>query len=452
MNILIADDEASARYGMSKALRSPTREIFEAENGDRALDLLRTQAFQLVFLDLNMPLKNGLAVLKEIPQIPGLISPEVIVVTANDTLDHAIECIRHGASDFLSKPFDVDHLRAIARRSEERVQLQRSVAELEQQLANATGLGSIWGISQPMIRLFEHIRRAALSNLPILIRGESGTGKELIARELHNHSDRKDKPFVAINTAAITETLIESELFGHAKGAFTGADRDRIGVFQQADGGTLFLDEIGDMPTGVQTRLLRVLQEGIVQPVGSSQRIKIDVRVFSATHHNLEEAIQDKHFRQDLYYRLRGIELYAPPLRSRHEDILFLARRFLGSAKTLSTESVRSLLEHTWPGNVRELKQRIEAACAMSLSDELTPQDIGLSITSRTVDKDQFSEYLDLPFSEAKTKLVEDFERLMLARAIKLENGNISAAARRLGIHRQSLQQKVKSLSIALDE
>ncbi len=447
MKILIADDESTARYGMSKALRAPEREILEAENGESAIGLIRERSPDLVFLDLNMPIKNGMTVLKEIQQIPGPSRPEVIVVTASDTLDQAIESIRQGANDFLSKPFDVEQLRAIARRSEERVRLKESVSRLERQLESTTGLGAIWGISQPMTILFEQIQRAARSNLSLLIRGESGTGKELIAREIHNQSDRKSQPYIAINTAAITEALIESELFGHEKGAFTGADRDREGVFQQADGGTLFLDEIGDMPVGVQTRLLRVLQEGIVQPVGSTQRINVNVRILSATHQDLEQAIQDKLFRQDLYYRLRGIELVVPPLRGRHEDILFLARRFLISSKSLTNASIRSLLEHAWPGNVRELKQRIEAACAMSSNDELSPQDIGLAIASRTIDPTQFEAYFDLPLSEAKARLVEDFERQIIARAVELEGGNISAAARRLGVHRQSLQQKMKSLS-----
>ncbi len=446
LRILIVDDEATARYGMAKALRTSDREILEADSGDSALELIQTKLPHLVFLDLNMPRKNGLSVLKELQTSPQTTKPEIIVVTANDTLDQAVECIRQGAGDFISKPFDVDHLRAIARRSQERVALEEAVVRMESQAEASAGLGAIWGVSRPMQELFENIRRAARSHLPILIRGESGTGKELIAKELHLQSDRAFKAYVPVNTAAISEALIESELFGHVKGAFTGADRERAGVFQQADGGTLFLDEIGDMPVGVQTRLLRVLQEGIVQPVGSSERIHVDVRIISATHQDLENAIQEKLFREDLYYRLRGIELSVPALRARQEDILFLAKRFLGSKKHLSNEAVRSLLEYTWPGNVRELKQRIESALAMSSSDVLSPSDVGLSKSGRTTERGRFDEYFDMPLTEAKARLSEEFERQAIQRAIELESGNISAAARRLGIHRQSLQQKIKHL------
>ena len=444
MRILIADDETAARYGMAKALRGLGRELFEAEDGNAALAIMREQLPDLVFLDLNMPLKSGIEVLMAMQTSPLPTKPEVIVVTANDTLNHAIECIRHGAADFLAKPYDIDHLRSIARRSEQRVRLQRSVIELQNKLISSNGFGEILGISQPMVRLFDQIRRAARSKLPVLIRGESGSGKELVARELHANSDRAAKPFVAINTAAIAESLIESELFGHVKGAFTGADRSREGVFHQADGGTLFLDEIGDMPLAVQTRLLRVLQEGIVQPVGSGQSISVDVRVVSATHQDLEQAITDKAFREDLYYRIRGIELYVPPLRARQEDILFLANRFLEPTKHLSNEAVASMLQYNWPGNVRELKQRIESASAMSESDSIFATDIGLSTSIRVEINAGFDAYLDLPLTEARNQLVEDFERIAIKRALDLEQNNISAAARRLGIHRQSLQQKLK--------
>ncbi len=444
MKILIADDETTARYAMAKALRGHGREILEAENGDVALAMIRDYLPDLVFLDLNMPMKSGIEVLTVMQTTASSVKPEMIVVTANDTLSQAIECIRRGASDFLAKPYDVEHLRAIARRSEERVRLQCSVVELQSQLATSNSLGAILGISRPVLRLFDQIRRAARSKLPVLVRGESGSGKELVARELHANSDRANKPFVAINTAAIAESLIESELFGHTKGAFTGADRNREGVFQQADGGTLFLDEIGDMPLAVQTRLLRVLQEGIVQSVGSDQNISVDVRVVSATHQDLEQAINDKLFRQDLYFRIRGIELFVPPLRARQEDILFLANQFLGPTKRLSNEAVASLMQYAWPGNVRELKQRIESAAAMSESETLSAIDIGLSASHRPTGNREFEAYLDLTLTEARSQLVEDFERVAIERALELEQGNISAAARRLGMHRQSLQQKMK--------
>lgn len=450
MKLLIVEDEQVARYGMAKALRADGRTILEAEDGNAAIALIRDQAPDLVFLDLNMPIRDGLSVLKGLRAMKLSSLPEIIIVTANNTVETAVECIRCGASDFLSKPYDVDHLRSIVRRSEERVALQHRVSQLQLQLADESGLGPLRGISRPMLKLFSQIARAAKSALPVLIRGESGTGKELVARELHARSDRADGCFIAVNTAAIAESLIESELFGHIKGAFTGADRAREGVFRQADGGTLFLDEIGDMPLGVQTRLLRVLQENVVQPVGSEELIAVNVRVISATHQNLEEAITGKIFRQDLYYRLCGIELMLPPLRSRQEDILLLANEFLAGARTFSSDAVQCLLQHAWPGNVRELKQRVQSAVAMSESERILPGDLGLAMHKNMDSANNFERYLDLPLTEARNQLMDDFDRAAIERALSQENGNISAAARLLGIHRQSLQQKMRSLGISL--
>ncbi len=453
MRILIVDDEAPARYGMHKCLRAPTREIIEADNGEQALALILQEPIDLVFLDLNLPVLDGVGVLRELARHEQNSRPEIIVVTANDTVSYAVECIRLGANDFLTKPYDIDHVRSIAKRSEARVGLQQQVLELQSRLETIASCGSLLGSSRPMLKLYEQIKRAAQSTLPVLIRGESGTGKELVARELHAHSGRASKSFVAVNTAAIAENLIESELFGHVKGAFTGADRPREGVFRQAHGGTLFLDEIGDMPFHVQTRLLRVLQEGLVQPVGTEELIPVDVRVISATHQNLEQAIQEKLFRQDLYFRLRGIELCLPPLRERREDILPLAVCFLGPDHTFSRQAASALVHYAWPGNVRELKQRVESAAVMAQTCELSPVDLGLGQVTEpsTTSTGSFDEYLDLPLTEARDKLTQDFEQLAIRRALSLEDGNISAAARRLGIHRQSLQQKMKSLGICAD-
>lgn len=448
MRILIVDDEESARYGMAKALRTPAREIVEASDGNQALKLIREIAPDLVFLDLNMPGRDGMSVLSELQAAQLASPPEILVVTANDTVHHAVQCIRLGASDFLTKPYEVDHIRAIARRSEDRLRLQRQVIELQQQL-DGDQASSIIGVSRAIEQLHSQIQRAARATLPVLIRGESGTGKELVARELHENGPRAGGPFIAVNTAAIAESLVESELFGHSRGAFTGADRAREGVFRQADGGTLFLDEIGDMPPAVQSRLLRVLQEGLVQPVGSEEVIRVDVRVVSATHQDLEQAIADKLFRQDLYFRLRGIELCIPPLRHRREDILPLAASFLGAEHTLTPAATSALVAHHWPGNVRELKQRIESAVAMCESHSIDVNDLGLVRDELAeTQADPFERFYDLPLAEARDQLVHEFERAMIQRALDRESGNISAAARRLGMHRQSLQQKIKQLGM----
>lgn len=448
MKILIVDDESTARYGMAKALKGDGREILEAGDGEEGLELIRQQVPDLVFLDLNMPRLDGMSVLTALQQDASTATPEIIVVTANDGVHFAVDCIRHGATDFITKPYDVDHIRSIARRSEERFLLQSKVALLEGSEGDGTRFGALVGSSRPMQRLYGQIQKAAQTALPILIRGESGTGKELVARELHQRSDRRDKPFVAVNTAAIAESLVESELFGHVKGAFTGADRDREGVFRQADGGTLFLDEIGDMPATVQTRLLRVLQEGNVQPVGTENCVQVDVRVVSATHQDLDQAIEDKAFRQDLYFRLKGIELFIPPLRSRHEDLLLLTNEFLPENAELGNEVVTALLHHKWPGNVRELQQMISAAAALCEDGLVTTEDLGLVPHSDQASSETFEKYFDLPLTEARNHLVEDFERQAIQRALDSESNNVSAAARRLGIHRQSLQQKIKSLGM----
>lgn len=448
MRILIVDDEESARYGMAKALRAPAREIIEARDGDEALAIIRQQQPDLVFLDLNMPGRDGMSVLSELQADQLAHMPEILIVTANDSVHHAVQSIRLGASDFLTKPYEVDHLRAIARRTEDRLRLQRQVIELQQQLDSDQSPSSIIGVSCAIKQLLSQIGRAARATLPVLIRGESGTGKELVARELHQNSPRASGPFIAVNTAAIAESLVESELFGHSRGAFTGADRAREGVFRQADGGTLFLDEIGDMPATVQTRLLRVLQEGLVQPVGSEEVIRVDVRVVSATHQDLEQAITDKLFRQDLYFRLRGIELSIPPLRLRREDILPLAVSFLGAEHSLTPAATSALVAHQWSGNVRELKQRIESAVAMCESKSIDVRDLGLvHDEAQPQGSDPFEAYYNLPLTEARDRLVEEFERAMIQRALASESGNISAAARRLGMHRQSLQQKIKQLN-----
>jgi len=448
MIILVVDDEPPARYALSRSLHADGRTILEADNGQTAIEMITEHCPDLVFLDLTMPGKDGMAVLAELGQRPESDLPEIIVVTANDSIDNAVECIRRGATDFLAKPYDVAHVRSIANRSEKRVRLQTQVTRLQRDCDESSSMGSIIGGSRPMRKLYDQIERSARVDMPVLIRGESGTGKELVAKELHLRSDRGSRPFVAVNTAAISASLIESELFGHVRGAFTGADRNREGVFRQADGGTLFLDEIGDMPAAVQTRLLRVLQESIVQPVGSEQSIRINVRVLSATHQDLETAIAAKTFRQDLYYRLRGIELNLPPLRQRREDILLLASRFLNEEHEFDRQAVSALIAHSWPGNVRELKQRVESACVMAEGNRITTRDLGLTSDPGESASTGMEPYLELPLTEGRERLVEDYERMAIERALEKSGGNVSEAARQLGIHRQNLQQKITKLAI----
>lgn len=452
--LLIVDDEAPARHGMVRALRREGWTIAEAENGRLAVDLIRARRPDLVFLDLNMPELDGLGVLRELG--PATQTTDIVVLTANDRVSAAVECVRLGAADFLTKPFELEQLRAAVERVQRRRKLEQRVAALQAEVEATGGTSPLLGVSRAMRELRDLVRRAASAPVDLLIRGETGAGKELVARELHRLSPRSGGPFVAVNTAALPESLLESELFGHVKGAFTGAERDREGVFRRAHGGTLFLDEIGDLPLAAQAKLLRALQERQITPVGSERPFAVDVRVVSATHQPLEDLIASGRFRQDLYYRLRGFEIPLAPLRARREDILVLATYFAEQAAVaagrtvpaLARDAVDALVAHDWPGNVRELEQALRSAVSMSAGDSIQARDLGLSAPSASVGDDPFEAYYGMPFAEAKSQLIDFFERAMLTRALEESHGNLSAAARTLGMHRQSLQQKLEQLGL----
>ena len=453
LKILIADDEQAARFGMARALAQGGYQIALAADGPAALEAIRTCLPDLVFLDLNMPGLDGRGVLRELSG--GGSACEIVVVTANDTIQAAIECMKLGAADYITKPFEVEQLRAWARRCAGRLELERRVHDLQNQLDGKQALGALVGMSRPMHDLFGQVERVAKASMDILIRGETGTGKELIAREIHRLSARNSSSFVAVNTAAIAESLAESELFGHVRGAFTGAEANRHGFFEQAHGGTLFLDEIGDMPLAAQGKILRTLQERTIQPVGSSRTIAVDVRIIAATHQDLEGAIADGYFRQDLYYRIKGVELNVPPLRARHEDIILLAHFFLNrltgqlpQVPGLAGDAVDRLLTYSWPGNVRELEHTVTAAATLAAGAEIHLADLRLPGAAPASPGSDFSCWLDLPLTEAKEKLVASFERARIVAALEKNQGNISAAARDLAIHRQSLQQKMAQFGI----
>lgn len=450
LTVLIADDEAAARYALKRALARLDCELIEAADGAEALAVLRERRPALVFLDLTMPAPDGLAVLREVnaADYPG----EIVMVTADDRIETAIECVRLGATDYVTKPYEIERLRAIVRRNLRRVRTEQRVDELQARLDESGRCGELLGVGPAMQALFRQLRKAAPAPLDILIRGETGTGKELVARELHRLSGR-DGPFIAVNTAALSESLAESQLFGHVRGAFTGAERSHQGLFEQAHGGTLFLDEIGDMPSMLQAKILRALQERAIQAVGSTRVRPIDVRVISATHQDLPQAIAAGRFREDLWFRLRGFELAVPPLRDRPEDILPLARWFLeqldsGPTRRLGEGVAACLLGHHWPGNVRELRQVIRAAAVMAEGEWIVPADLGLGRADAPSAVEQLPQLDGLPLAEAKTRLIDWFERRAIRAALEHHDGNISAAARQLGIHRQSLQQKLAQLGM----
>jgi DNA-binding NtrC family response regulator len=454
LRILIADDERAARFGMARALAQGGYQIAEAADGPQTLEAIRGGLPDLVFLDLLMPGLNGQGILREL----AASGPpcEVVVVTADDRIQAAVECMRLGAADYITKPFEVEQLRAIARRCARRIELEQRVRELETRLDDRGAFGALVGVSRAMQELCVRIERVAPAPVAVLIRGETGTGKELIAREIHRRSGRAAGPFVAVNTAAVAESLAESELFGHVKGAFTGAVEDRQGCFEQAHGGTLFLDEVGDMPLPAQAKILRALQEQVVRPVGGSRAVAVDVRVLSATHQDLEEALAAGRFRQDLYYRIKGVELLVPPLRARHEDIVLLAHYFLdrlaGSLPLiprLAPAAVDRLLSYVWPGNVRELEHVLTAAATMAAGEEIRTADLRLPGSKVMEEFVDFGDLAGLPLTEAKERLVESFERRAITAALEEHGGNVSAAARQLGLHRQSLQQKMTQLGIS---
>jgi DNA-binding NtrC family response regulator len=447
--ILIVDDERSIRVGLKGLLAKEGYEVAVAENGEEALKLLAGQTFALVLTDLRMPGVDGFSLLKLIKE--KYSDAVVIMMTAYGSEKIAVEAMKAGAHDYIVKPFDNDEVKILVRQALEQSALRREVRQLRERLDTAFRFENILGASPAMQRVFDVVRKVAPTDLTVLITGESGTGKELIANALHQNSPRKNRPFIKVNCAAMARELVESELFGHEKGAFTGAVAAREGKFEAADGGTLFLDEIGDMPLETQAKVLRVLQEREFERVGGNRTIKVDVRVIAATNKNLPRMVQDNTFREDLFYRLNVVPIMLPPLRERQEDIRLLAAHFVQEAATrygresltLSADAYSLLLSSPWPGNVRELKNVIEAAAVLAAGPEIHALDLRLGQQS------QISETQPaLSFREAKQQLIDAFERDFITRALRRHHGNITKAAEEMGMHRQQLQQKIRELEL----
>lgn len=459
--ILVVEDEHAIRLALKGLLKREGHEVHLAEDGEVATALLRDQAFDLVITDLALGRgASGMDVLR----VAKEERPEtaVIMITAHGSEKIAVEAMKTGADDYVPKPFDNDELRVIVARSLERHRLERENRALRERLQREFGFDQLIGSGAKMRRVFETIQKVAETDLSVLIRGESGTGKELVAQALHESSRRRALPFVAVNCAAINKELVESELFGHEKGAFTGADARRIGRFEAADGGTIFLDEIGDMAPETQAKVLRVLEERELERVGSTETIEVDVRVVSATHRDLEELAKEGAFREDLYYRLKVVETFLPPLRDRIEDLGALSDRFLGQVaerlerekKVLAEDALARLSRHDWPGNVRELRNVLERAAVLAAGPEIGESDLSLDFSSDGELDEIASESpdLDIPFSEAKKQTVERFERRYLSEALREHEGNVSRTASAIGMVRQSLQQKIRELGLKADE
>jgi two-component system response regulator PilR (NtrC family) len=460
--ILVVDDEQSMREFLAICLRRKSHVVTVATSGEEAIDRLGKQPFDVVITDLRMPGKvDGLGLLQTIktggvkpPQAtPFVIDPEVILVTAYATADTAIAAMKQGAYDYLTKPFQVDEINAVIGRALEKRALVEENLALKDQVAGRARLANLLGKSRAMQKVFEMIGKIHSTRTSVLITGESGTGKELVARALHSEGSRAKAPFVAINCGAIPEELMESELFGHKKGAFTGAIADKLGMFQEANGGTLFLDEIGELSMNLQVKLLRALQERKVKQVGASEELEIDARVIAATNRDLEAEVARGAFRADLYYRLNVIEVWLPPLRHRREDIPLLAEHFLkrfsiehGRQLTISNEAMRKLESYDFPGNVRELENMLERAVALSSAPLIGLTDLPAMKAPRATDAETPvafpSEGVDLD------GLLGDYERGWVMRALEQTGGVRKRAAVLLGISFRSLRYRLEKLGI----
>ncbi|HUI50660.1 MAG TPA: sigma-54 dependent transcriptional regulator [Terriglobales bacterium] len=451
--ILIVDDEPASRYALKRALETRYR-IVEAESAAAARGALTAENPDLVLLDVVLPGEDGLSFLKWL-RGEGSDLP-VLMVSALDTAKTAVEALQLGAADYLVKGFELEELRQRVANLLKLVGLEQENESLRRRLASDGQFGQMIGRSTGMRKAFEMADRVAPTDSTVLILGESGTGKDLLAQEIHARSPRNGKAFVAVNCAALPETLIESELFGYERGAFTGAAQQKKGRFEQAHGGTLFLDEIGDMNPVTQSKVLRALENRTVERLGGAQSIPVDVRVISATHRNLPLAIRDGKFREDLFYRLRVVSIELPPLRSHKEDIAILAEAFvrlhgarLGRTPRLGKEALKALERYDWPGNVRELKNAIERALVLSRGDELAATDLpeevlhGTPIPPKGADGEDFG-LREKDFREAKRK----FEVAYLLRQLGSHRWNISRTAATIGLHRQSLQERLRELGI----
>jgi DNA-binding NtrC family response regulator len=452
--ILIVDDEPAARYGLRRALESKYR-IAEADSAEAARDALLAEKPDLVLLDVVLPGQDGLSFLKWVRDQENNIP--VLMVSALDTAKTAVDALRLGAADYLVKGFELDELRQRVANLLKLASLEQENDSLRRQLVTDGQFGGMIGRSEEMRRAFEIADRVAPADSTVLILGESGTGKDLLAQEIHARSSRSGKAFVAVNCAALPETLIESELFGYERGAFTGAAQQRRGKFEQAHGGTLFLDEIGDMNPVTQAKVLRALENRTIERLGGSQTIPVDVRVISATHRDLPAEIRSGKFREDLLYRLRVVTIELPPLRSHKGDIGLLADAFLrvhgariGRSARLSKDALAKLEAYDWPGNVRELKNALERSVVMCRQEEILSADLpgevvsGQQLTGKAGANGVDAGLSERDFREAKRK----FEVAWITKELVSHRWNVSRTAATIGLHRQSLQEKLRELGI----
>jgi DNA-binding NtrC family response regulator len=443
--VLVVDDEPHQRDILQMILEGEGYDATVAGNARQAMDEARSGSFDVVLTDLKMPDKSGIELLSELQKTqPGVC---VVLMTAHGSIDSAVEAMRRGAFDYLTKPLERDELLLVLKRALERTRLVRENRMLHEQLRDRFRLENIVGSHGTMQDVFRMVHKVAASASTVIIYGESGTGKELVARALHYQSDRRDRPFYAVNVAALPESILEAELFGHEKGAFTGADSRKIGLFEQASGSTLFLDEVGDLKRDLQVKLLRTLQEREILRVGGTERIRVDVRIIAATNLDLEKAVGEGRFREDLYYRLNVIPIVLPPLRERRPDIPLLVEHFMKKysgerPRSVSPKALNLLVEYDWPGNVRELESVIERALLLAESDEIQPGDLPAAVRAG-ISSRRGPLALDIP--DAGIDL-EDVERSLVLKALEKTEGNVSRAARLLGLTRRTLQYRLEKI------
>ncbi len=446
--ILVVDDEPSHRQMLEAVLSTEGYEVNQAEDGQEAITLVEERFYDLILMDVRMSRVGGIEALRKIKEFsPGI---PIIIMTAYGSVDTAVDALKSGAYDYLTKPLDIEELKILLGKALRHRQLEQENVYLRERLDDRFDFSNIIGRGPPMRDLFETIAMVAPSEATVLIVGASGTGKELIANAIHQNSPRKEKPFIKVNCAALPETLLESELFGHEKGAFTGAIARKQGRFQLAHTGSIFLDEIGEMSTTTQSKILRVLQEREFEPLGSSHTVKVDTRVIAATNKNLEEEIQADRFREDLYYRINVVTLEVPPLRERREDISLLADFFLKRyaeknrrlIKGFTPRAMDLVMRHTWPGNVRELENVVERAVIMARTDMISEAE--LPDAFKQLDQEAEKTGIDL----TPGRSLKEMEREMILRTLEDSGGNRTRTAEILGISRRTLQLKLKEYGI----
>jgi DNA-binding NtrC family response regulator len=444
--ILVIEDDNRLREVLRKILDSKGFTVEVSADGSDGITKTKRSSFDIALVDLKMPGMSGMEVLKDIKKIQP--QTYVIIMTAFGTIASAVEAVQNGAFDYITKPFKTEEILIVIRKALEDRDLRRKVEHLTKQAEQKYKLDDIIGKSKVIQEVFEMIKRVSKTDTTVLITGKTGTGKELVARAIHNNSQRKDNPFVVVNSSAIPENLLESELFGYLKGAFTGALTDKRGLFQEADEGTLFLDEIGDVPPSTQVKLLRAIEDRTITPVGGTKGEKVDIRLIVATNHDLQQEVNKGSFRGDLYYRLNVMPIYLPELTERREDIPLLADHFLKKhnislgkkINAISKEALTLLLDHTWPGNVRELENAVERAVLLCDSESILPEHLPPAV--------QFPQEVRLIEAKREGSSLEELEKEYISMILKKTGGQKSKAASILGINRRTLYRKLKQYGI----